>query len=109
MECVSGILVSKWRCLKTELQIELEHVDKVVITTCLFHNILIDKEGLNESALQTINTLNAAEDLVRSTIRGSKRYNRAAQEAYDIRDQFRIYFNGEGAVGFQYNEIDTYV
>nr|CAH7740663.1 unnamed protein product [Callosobruchus chinensis] len=50
VECAFGILVSKWRCLKTELQVEPHHVDKLVLTACLLHNILIDKEGLDEGS-----------------------------------------------------------
>ena len=30
VECAFGILVSKWRCLKTELQVSPEHIDKLV-------------------------------------------------------------------------------
>ncbi|KAF0744066.1 protein ALP1-like, partial [Aphis craccivora] len=42
VECAFGILVSKWRCLKTELQVEPCHVDTIVKTVCLLHNIVID-------------------------------------------------------------------
>lgn len=44
IECTFGILVSKWRCLKTELQINF-------IIICLLYNIIIDKEGLDETLL----------------------------------------------------------
>ena len=43
VECAFGILVSKWRCLKTELQISPKHVDKLVSATCLLHNFVTDK------------------------------------------------------------------
>lgn len=46
VECAFGILVAKWRCLKTELQIYPDKVDIVVKCVCLLHNIIIDKEGL---------------------------------------------------------------
>ncbi|KAJ8981185.1 hypothetical protein NQ317_014829 [Molorchus minor] len=45
VECAFGILVAKWRCLKTELQVNPEHVDIIVQCVCLLHNIVIDKEG----------------------------------------------------------------
>ncbi|KAJ8977827.1 hypothetical protein NQ317_011911 [Molorchus minor] len=45
VECAFGILVAKWRCLKTELQVNREHVDIIVQCVCLLHNIVIDKEG----------------------------------------------------------------
>lgn len=96
VECAFGILVSKWRCLKTELQVVPEHVDKLVKTTCLLHNIIIDKEGIDEATWQDIKTSNT-EDGTRSTIRGPRCYNRAAQRAYNIRERFKAYFCGEGA------------
>ncbi|XP_050065695.1 uncharacterized protein LOC126554686 [Aphis gossypii] len=46
VECAFGTLVAKWRCLKTELQIDPDKVDIVVKCVCLLHNIIIDKEGL---------------------------------------------------------------
>ncbi|XP_026816456.1 protein ALP1-like [Rhopalosiphum maidis] len=43
VECAFGILVAKWRCLKTELQIDPNKIDIVVKCVCLLHNIIIDK------------------------------------------------------------------
>jgi len=43
VECAFGLFVSKWRCLKTELQVSPEHVDKLVSAACLLHNLIIDK------------------------------------------------------------------
>nr|CAI5862351.1 unnamed protein product [Callosobruchus analis] len=84
VECAFGILVSKWRCLKTELQVEPHHVDKLVLTACLLHNILIDKEGLDEGVLQKIDSTNIV-DNARSTVTGPRCYNRAGRDAYYIR------------------------
>ena len=108
VECAFGILVSKWRCLKTELQVSPEHVDKLVSAACLLHNLTIDKEGIDEATLQEIKSSDTA-NVGASAIRGPRRYNRATREAYNIRERFKIYFNGEGAVYFKYNQIDTYV
>lgn len=108
VECAFGIMVSKWRFLKTELQIEPHHVDKLVLTASLLHNILIDKERFDESTLQKIDFENTAND-VRSTITSTKRFNRAGRDAYFIRDQFKLYFNTVGATDFQHNEIGTYL
>nr|CAI5827338.1 unnamed protein product [Callosobruchus analis] len=108
VECAFGILVSKWRCLKTELQVEPHHVDKLVLTACLLHNILIDKEGLDEAVLQKIDSTNIV-DNARSTGTGPRCYNRAGRDAYYIRDQFKIFFNTVGVTDFQDHQIDTYV
>ena len=94
-ECAFGILVAKWRYLKSELQVNPEHVDTIIRTVCLLHNIIIDK-GVNETVAMTPIT---PED--HSNIRSSRRYNRAKQNACSIRDRFMQYFNAEGATGFQ--------
>jgi len=106
VECAFGILVSKWGCLKTELQVLPEHVDRLVLTACLLHNLIIDKDGIDKATVQKITTSNTAEGGA-SIIRGPRRYNRATREAYNICERFKVYFNGEGAVDFQYNQIDT--
>jgi hypothetical protein len=108
VEYAFGTLVSKWRCLKTELQVSPEHVDKLVLAACLLHNLIIDKEGIDEATLQKIKFSDTAE-VGTSAVRGPRSYNRATREAYNIRERFKIYFNGEGAVDFQYSQLDTYV
>jgi hypothetical protein len=47
-----GILVSKWRCLNSELQVLPDHVDKLVLTACLLHNLIIEKEGIVEAPVE---------------------------------------------------------
>jgi len=54
-------MVSKWRCLKTEIQVSPEHVHKLVSSACLVHNLIIDKEGTDEATLQKINPSDTAE------------------------------------------------
>jgi hypothetical protein len=76
VECAFGILVSKCRCLKTELQVLPEHMDKLVLTACLLHNLIIDKESIDEAAVQKITSSNAAEG-GSSVIRGPRCYNTA--------------------------------
>jgi len=49
-----GILVAKWRCLKTKLQVNPQHVD-TIRTVCLLHNIIIDNEGFNENSCNDAN------------------------------------------------------
>jgi hypothetical protein len=61
VECAFGILVSKWRCLKTELQVSPEHVDKLVSAACVLHNLIVDKEGIDEATLQKIKSSDTAE------------------------------------------------
>jgi hypothetical protein len=58
-------------------------VDKLVLTACLLHNLIIDKEGIDETAVQKISSNTAKGGA--SVIRGPRRYNRATREAYNIR------------------------
>jgi len=100
IECTFGILVSKWRCLKTEIQIDPNHVDSIIKSICLIHNIIIDKEGVDEALISQMNQNLTSPDLVHIN-NTSRRNNRSKQEAYIIRDKFKEYFNNIGAVSFQ--------
>ena len=86
VECAFGILVSKWKCLKNELQVSPEHVDKLVSAACLLHNLITHKEGTDEVTLQKIKSSDTAE-VGAPAIRGPRRYNRAMREAYNIRER----------------------
>jgi hypothetical protein len=96
VKCAFGRLVAKWRCLKSELQVNPEHVDTIIRTVCLLHSIIIDKEGVNETVAMTQIT---PED--HSNVRSCRRYNLAKQNACSIRDRFMQYFNAERATDFQ--------
>ena len=41
--------------MKTELQVAHEHVDELVSAACMLHNLIVDKEGIDEATLQKIN------------------------------------------------------
>ncbi|KAB0802364.1 hypothetical protein PPYR_04550 [Photinus pyralis] len=45
VECAFGIITSKWRILKTEIELAPDKVDLIVKCICLLHNIIIDLEG----------------------------------------------------------------
>eukprot|EP00102_Acyrthosiphon_pisum_P010884 XP_008179381.1 PREDICTED: putative nuclease HARBI1 [Acyrthosiphon pisum] len=101
IECTFGILVSKWRCLKTELQVNEDHVDTLVKCICLLHNIIIDQKGIDDTLLVNIHQTNIDIDM-------SRRNNRSKTVAYAIRDKFKEYFNNIGAVNFQLpNEVNN--
>lgn len=84
VECAFGIITTKWRILKTEIEIYPDKVDLVVKCICLLHNIIINLEGVPD-----IN--NPAEN---PNINNRTRcFNRATNTAYEIRDKFCQYFN----------------
>lgn len=100
VECAFGILVAKWRCLKTELQIDPDKVDIVVKCVCLLHNIIIDKEGLSSLDIAAIG-LEPEHNAV------SRRYNNYGRNANDARETLKTYFvSPPGEVPFQYDLVN---
>lgn len=70
-----------------------QHVDTLVTTACLLHNIIIDKEGvMDANNLQNSVSVTSRSAVKRSQLRGLKNDNRASQEAHRIRDIFKTYF-----------------
>ena len=61
VECAFSILVSKWRGLKTELQVSPEHAEKLIPAASLLQNNVIDNEGIDEATVQTIKSSDTAE------------------------------------------------
>ena len=81
MRTWNRLLVAKWRCLKTGLQVNPDHVDNIIRTVCLLHNIFIDKERLKETV-----TLAQVTPEDHSNVRSSRRHNRAKENACRVRD-----------------------
>jgi hypothetical protein len=95
VECAFGTLVAKWRCLKTELQINPENVDIVVKCARLLHNIIIDREGVPISLVHN--------NVPDKQISVQRRYNHHGKTASEIRETFTNYFVGPtGEVQVQY-------
>jgi len=59
------------------------------------HNLIIDKEGIDEATLQKIKSSDTAE-VVASAIREPRRYNRATRETYNIRERFKFILMEKG-------------
>lgn len=98
VECAFGILSSKWRILRKEIECHPTKADKIVKCVCLLHNIVIDKESGFANSLQM-----NCEKLRPQHMDGIKRQNnRSTVEAYRVRDNFKDYFNSRiGSVPFQ--------
>lgn len=97
VECAFGIMVSKWRCLKTELQVDPDKVDIIVKCVCLLHNLIIDKEGIgiHEMDSEPVHDVPV-----------SRRYNHYSRSANEARETLKNYFvSPAGEIPFQYNLI----
>lgn len=92
IECAFGIMVAKWRILKTEIQCSPENAVTIVKCICLLHNIIIDKEGKADvdSFFQEETQDNTLPCYQQSN--DARRYNRSTKEAVKIRDYFKHYF-----------------
>lgn len=98
VECAFGILVAKWRCLKTELQIDPDKVDIVVKCVCLLHNLIIDKEGLTSFDIPEMDIG------PQHNVPVSRRYNHYGRSANEARETLKNYFvSPAGEIPFQYN------
>lgn len=97
VECAFGILSSKWRVLLKQLEVRPEKVDKIIKCICLLHNIIIDKEGLQDNtATLTLQRDMAPVGEIRT--QRARRNNRASRRAYEIREEFKTYFTGIGSL-----------
>lgn len=116
VENAFGILASRFQVLAKPMLIEPRHVKKVVLACCILHNLLRSQSStarsyiLNHVDDENVNTGQICEGSWRSEIINqltglevNRTGNRAANEAYQIRERLCEYFNTNGAVPFQYN------
>ena len=110
VENAFGIMASRFRVLQTDMAINVQNVDKVVLATCVLHNYL----RRTSAATYSPSCYSDTEDIERRTIiPGNWRQNGnnlqslqrtprgATTQAKEIRNQYKIYFNNEGSVQFQ--------
>ena len=49
VECTFGILIGRWRILKTGIRLHsIECIDCIWLTCCAFHNMLLEIDGLDQ-------------------------------------------------------------
>lgn len=86
VECAFGILCAKWRILNKAIETNCKNARLIIKTTCLLHNIIIDKDGSNDYLYSNI-TSNTNNDS-----RRHRRNNHAGNLATNIREKFKEYF-----------------
>lgn len=115
VENAFGILASRFRVFLQPLNIKVEHVDAVVMASCVLHNFLRRKSStyyISENQLDK-------EDLATGKIlQGQWRQNgemvslqRTSSYIHNnakiVRDKFKKYYNNEGKVSFQDKMINN--
>lgn len=104
VECAFGIMTAKWRLLGKAIETELEKAEKIVKCICLLHNLIIDMEGsYNPANLQE--ALEFYKQQQAASLVPTKQFNRSTKEAQNIRNAFKSYFNGPGAVPWQNTHV----
>lgn len=95
-------MTAKWRLLGKCIETNVGKAERIVKCICLLYNIIIDREGGELSSATSQQSLN--ESPLQGN-RSSRTNNRASQEAQIVRDTFKSYFNGVGAVPWQNSSI----
>lgn len=97
VEHAFGILASKWRVLKSTMELNVDNAQKAVLACVVLHNFLLQREAVivddHELWQEQVAT-------PRPTFKG-----RPATYAAWIRDQFCDFFNGQGAVPWQEEKV----
>nr|XP_026485901.1 uncharacterized protein LOC113393302 [Vanessa tameamea] len=95
VECTFGILSNKWRVLHTAILVNPDFATEIVKTTCVLHNFVRRRDGLNyndellTSDLPTLTNCNTSRP----------------SNAINTRDLFKKYFMEEGKLEWQHNFI----
>lgn len=94
VECAFGVLANKWRVFHTPILVQPEFIDEIVKATCILHNFVRRRDGINYEDAGTHPFLD---------VNGCG--SGAREQGLQVRDFFADYFMGPGAVPFQRNYI----
>lgn len=83
VEHAFGIITSKWRILKTDIECNVDLAAVIVKAICLLHNLIIDREGLTH-ILSTVTPFQKKKTI-------SKCSGRPSDEAKEVRERFSSY------------------
>lgn len=114
IENVFGILAARFRIFHSAIGLKLENTDKVVMACCALHNFLMKKRRAEYAPPACFDMHNHETGLVDNGMtttdsglinlqRGYQR--RGGEEANDVRNLFKAYFNNEGSIPWQDNFI----
>ncbi|XP_055308525.1 putative nuclease HARBI1 [Sitodiplosis mosellana] len=98
VENAFGILTSRFRIFSTPIHLNVTTVENVVVSACILHNILSDDNRHTQSQLDA-----DPSDLI--SIEDYGEIEGDFGEPKEIRDKFKDYFNGTGAVSWQNETI----
>lgn len=93
IECAFGILRAKWRFLGTAIEIPCIHKASLLIqTACVLHNIIRDRDGINDFHYTTYMREELPEEMPRAVCPIRDAFRKPKHEAISIRHKFKHYF-----------------
>lgn len=95
-----GIMSSYFRIFYTPIMAKAKTVDSIIIVACILHNFMRDEKILSpqETRFNDVENINCPTN---NLIGLAADRTRHSQTAYNIREQFKKYFNGVGRVTWQ--------
>lgn len=109
-----GILVARWRIFSKPIIAKLQNIDNIIKAAVCLHNFLIKHSQNKYVTPRLIDTEQNDGTLLAGTWRdaasqltsvGQTSSNTHTRNAAEIREQFKQYFNEEGAISWQWNNI----
>lgn len=94
-------LANTFRIFHKPIPVSPETVDLVVLTACILHNML--RRSNSHSHEDDIDLNRESTNLIQLE---SSQFRNSAQNVYAIRDDFKTYFNGVGAVEWQWEQAE---
>ena len=108
VENAFGILSARFQIFHKAINLKLENIDLIVLTCCVLHNFLRKTCPESYTSFESFDRENLETGVVErgdrcdSTIMHDLQIGKRGaipQNARAVRDQFKLYFNNEGAVG----------
>lgn len=112
VENAFGILAARWRIFQKPIIADLELTKLIVHASVILHNYLLSKKDYNnittDSGMQERNgnwrtVVDGDTGVTSLRQQGSNNY---ARDASVVRQRFMEYFNGEGALDWQWNRVN---
>lgn len=106
IENAFGIMAATFRVYGTKFLVQPDKVEKIVLATTVLHNFLRCHHQPTNFTTDTDTELGSWRDVEQHGMGDLPHIaRRGTEDAKSIRDEFRKYFNNEGAVGWQENMI----
>lgn len=102
VENAFGILSNRFRILLGTISLSVEKVELITYACCLLHNFLALKAPENYLSAESIEE----DGQCHLQKMDQQSANRASNNAINIRNEFKNYFNGEGAVPWQERSVE---